>query len=132
MSRVISYPFHKLLGLLMPDKSKRVLFAASLYSYLKGLTANDLPKLERFNRVLHLVKNNADLEIALYTQNSIWSGRLRTTSDQCLTPEGFNLKMEEVIRGCPSWLKYGQLEDMRKDARQVLALYYGDNDCIPA
>lgn len=120
-----------ILGHLLPNKGKRILFLTSVYTRLveKGLLHEDT--LNRLNRILVLADNDLALTLppSIY-QRVIDEEQLREAikgiessqeGDLCLTYNEARKVSQRIVSLSPDWLKYDDKKTMEND---IVSLFY--------
>ncbi len=118
-----------LLGLLLPNKIKRITYLTSLHARLvrDGVFQQEL--LSKVNQALHLAKDDKALEFPAHMHHRLWEDeRIRPlfahadfSQQVCLPFDEAKRISEELVDMTPRWLRYAQYQDMVVD---TLKLFY--------
>jgi hypothetical protein len=111
----------------LPDRTKRLMFLASLSARLSKKTTFDQRTLHKLNQAMSLSADDSALNLPVQISHAIWKG---DNGVEILRPnENFaemtSEKAEELIDGlisaAPKWIHYGKDDkELRSDVRELL------------
>lgn len=110
----------------LPNRTKRLVFLASLAARLKGSDTFDSETLHKLNRVMELGKTDSALKLPYELSRAIWQGKTSyEILDLDFTSSSFNQARKEemsqrIINAMPSWLRYGSDKDIFVDVNHLL------------
>jgi len=111
-----------LLSLLLPNRTKRMLFLTSFFAQIKeGSEGVDAETLAKLNKAMSLVKREDSLNIGIQLNRAIWNGK--SSKELCLdelhqrelTPMTLRHICTDVIKAMPGWLRYAPEPAIRED-----------------
>lgn len=110
----------------LPNRTKRMVFLASLTARLKGSQPFDNETLEKLNRVMELAKADSALKLPYELSRAIWRGKTPYEILKTDVTEGSfsNVRIKEmsasIISAMPDWLRYGDHKDIEQDVERLL------------
>lgn len=121
--------FTWLLGKMLPDQIKRMIFLSSLAAYVRNLNQPDIETLEKLNEILLLSNNAEALRLPMEISSKIWGKfnieQLKSAgasfdeennlSMQGLQKSQMRIVANRLIDHMPKWLKYQSKEGTRQD-----------------
>jgi len=116
----------------LPDRTKRLVFLASLTARLKDSEIFDIATLKKLNRVMALASSDAAIELPVCLSHAIWHGKsaynilsIDNTNANELVIDNKNIERMSlsVISIMPQWLLYGEQKAIRQDVEQLLNNY---------
>lgn len=120
-----------LLGLILPNRGKRLIMLTSLHARLvrDGVFHNET--LSKLNQSLYLASSEKALELPASVYNQVWDAEKVKTilteidgkydGETCLLYEDAKKVSQSIITLTPAWLRYDTEEGMLRD---VLNLFY--------
>lgn len=124
-----------LLGVILPMRSKRLLFLASLAARLVRDGVFNAETMQKLNASLQLAHSENALQLPVTVCHRIWDADTSKkifseihgdyAGDSCLLFEDAQQVCRRAVELTPAWLRYGSVDDMMRDASQ---LFY----CSPA
>lgn len=112
-------------GLLLPNRGKRIIFAASLYTHLNRVDPSQLDQtamaeyLDELNRLFQLTgREHRALLMPLMLHELIW-GDVDLPDNERLTKQTVQSNCEVLLKRIPQWLKYDR-KVMRDDASLIV------------
>lgn len=126
MNGVLRKGFVGLLQEYLPNRTKRLVFLASLAARLKGSESFDTETLHKLNRIMELGKSDSALKLPYGLSRAIWHGK---TSYELLSAEYAESSLDSVrkaemtariINAMPNWLRYGPDQDIKVDVGRLL------------
>ena len=114
------------LGNRMQPRTKRLVLLSSLAAAIEGRDHFDRATIDKLNRVLALAHEPNAVQIPALLSKTIWQGRItrellsgNAVQDE---PNADRLAriVETVISSIPSWLRYGDDTQLKKDISQLL------------
>jgi hypothetical protein len=110
---------------LIPNRGKRILFAASLYTHLNRIEPSELADdelkayLDEINRLFQLTgKEHRALVMPMLLHETIW-GRIPMPDETMLTKRTVQSNCEVLLKSIPRWLRYDQ-KVMRDDLMVIV------------
>lgn len=109
----------------LPNRTKRLVFLASLTARLKGSSTFDNETLQKLNKVMELGRTDSALKLPYELSRAIWHGQ---TSYQILNADVSSATVDvrkkemaaNVINTMPVWLRYGDDLEIEKDVERLL------------
>jgi len=116
----------------LPNRTKRLVFLASLTARLKNTEFFDIETLKKLNKIMVLASNDNAIGLPICLSHVIWHGRsacnilsIDNKENEAIVIDGRNIdKMtSSVFSGMPSWLSYGEQESIKNDIHKLLNNY---------
>lgn len=110
----------------LSSRMKRIVFLTSLPARLKETNKFDDETLTKLNRVMSLGKRSDALEISIFLSKAVWCGQGAkeilgtTTPANALAAAPSPGIVANIISNMPSWLRYGDDEEIKEDVMQLL------------
>ena len=117
----------------LPNRTKRLVFLASLTARLKNSDFFDAETLKKLNLVMALASNDAAIELPVCLNKVIWHDqsacKILSINNVCcesqnkIEIETSNIKSmaASVMSVMPDWLSYGERKDIQNDVEQLLS-----------
>ena len=118
--------FASILESQLPNRTKRLVFLASLTARLKATDKVDNEIFRKLNLAMELSKTDSALKSPYYLSRAIWHGKASYEilgRDQTVqTPEQTCIKelASKIISAMPTWLWYGERSEIAKDVEHLL------------
>jgi hypothetical protein len=116
----------KISSLVLPNRTKRLVFISSLTARFRGSNSVDKETLHKLNQMMKLCANEKAMELPVLFGSAIWQGKTSVeicNGDVCKTEiTSTNVKdmVANVVTVMPKCLKYGNDGQMEKDVEQFL------------
>lgn len=123
------------LGLIVPVRMRRAIFASSLVAYLNGITCPDKALATRIGTLMDLTCDPSSLMYPMQINHFIWknlpqpSTALQTA--QCMSPQDLRDFCTDVITRTPPWLHYNTRRAMREDVYRLVKTFTGASCQLP-
>jgi hypothetical protein len=113
-------------SILLPTRTKRLVFISSLTARFNGSNAVDKETMHKLNQMMKLCANEKAMELPILLGNVIWQGK--TSSELCngdvckteITTSNVKDMVTSIITVMPKWMKYGENGQIEKDVEQFL------------
>lgn len=110
----------------LPNRTKRLVFLASLAARLKGSETFDTETLRKLNRVMELGKSDSALKLPYGLSRAIWQGKTSYEllsvdfAEGALNQARKDEMVARIINAMPGWLRYGTNKDIELDVGRLL------------
>lgn len=118
-----------LLGVILPTRSKRLMFLASLAARLVRDGVFNTETMQKLNGSLQLARSEKALQLPQTVCAIIWDADTSQkifseihgdyAGDSCLLFEDAQQVCRRAVELTPAWLRYGSAEEMMRDASQL-------------
>ena len=120
----------KLLGTVLPNRMKRLIFISSFIAHIRDNSDSDKELIAKLNKLLQLSNSDSALELPMMLHKKIWdnitikeifiSKNIPMDSVSEIATIKFvkpqvRVVSEEIIRLIPNWLRYGSNTQIRSD-----------------
>lgn len=118
--------FTSMLNHYLPNRTKRLVFLASLTARLKETQSPDTETISKLNRAMELAKSDSAIKLPYELSRAIWHGKTSyqifnaDISQESLHPIRVKEMSTSVLLAMPSWLRYGSDTDMEQDVSKLL------------
>lgn len=123
--------FFFMLGCIMPNKGKRILFLTAVYRYLVDRDALSKDKVHQLNSIMSLADNDSALLLppSIYRRviseehiaEAIKGIETLDKDRMCLTYNEARKVSQSIVSKSPEWLNYGDKKTMEQD---LVSLFY--------
>ena len=114
----------------LPARTKRLVFLASIFGYIKDTKEICDDTLEKINRIMHLSRDNHSMSLPIVMKDVIWKD-LKDVENEGITDfkkyilslaENNNVEMvvQTLINKAPCWTLYGDDKTITKDVKLLL------------
>ncbi len=120
-----------LLSICLPNRGKRIIMLTTLHARLVRDGVFHAETLQKLNESLFLASSDTALTLPASIYGRVWDANQiqtvlneidgRYDGDTCLLYSDAKKVSESIISLTPEWLRYGSVDDMRRD---VLSLFY--------
>jgi hypothetical protein len=110
----------------LPNRTKRLIFLASLSARLKNTQNFDNATLTKLNQVMVLSHTESAIKLPVQLSRAIWNGRSAgeifnaDLQKESLQKERLAELVANVINSMPAWLCYGEKETIEQDVSRLL------------
>ena len=113
--------FSYLIRLLIPTRTKRLVFLTSLVSQLVEKHNPTQETLHKLNALMNICTLEDSMRLPVTLSDAIWSNKTPVTL--MVDIDSTKISASNIINKSPRWLKYGKNEDMVKDIETILNNY---------
>lgn len=119
---LIKNSFFSFLGsILIPKKTKRLVFLTSLLGRLVDSHNPSIETMHKLNNLLGLCTVEDAMKLPLSFSGSIWSNK--TPEELIIDPYSLSRTVNSIIDVSPKWLRYADTEAMVHDIETILKNY---------
>lgn len=111
----------------LPNRTKRLVFLASLTARLKGSETFDQETLHKLNKVMILSSSDSALKLPVQLSRAIWHGKTSyeifnaELDATCSLNQAYLKELaSRVISAMPAWLRYASDDAIEHDVEQLL------------
>lgn len=125
----------KLVGALLPDRMKRIIFISSFVAHIQDCTKPDKDLLSKINKLLLLSQDDITLFAPMKIHSQIWNSielkeifiskniqidDIHQIAEYKFVKNQARLVAEELVKKTPRWLRYVSNTQMRSDLVKIL------------
>jgi hypothetical protein len=137
IERSFSQMLVSVLGLILNDTRKRLVFVASLMAVVTDIKEPNKDMVKRLNQIFDISKFDNAIPLSMWFGNKIWSHKTKVITSSlppmmvtkiddilCKTfnPAEARLIANIIILNTPKWLNYGSKRVMREDIMKLISL----------
>lgn len=105
----------------LPDRTKRLVFLASITPRVCATTTFDKPTISKLNQVMALSSQDGALELPIQLSRVIWKS---DAGDSVIYPgqgkSGTEAIVERYLEATPKWLRYSDRKQMHDDLCRLI------------